>query len=61
VLINSPKTNKVSPKTSTRVKAVIKKLTNDNNGFVGLIRGLEGFKIRDSVFYNKFQFPKKPK
>ncbi len=41
--INSPKNNKVSPKTSTRVRAVIKELTNDNSVFVGFIRALKKF------------------
>ncbi|WP_452602483.1 hypothetical protein [Pontimicrobium sp. MEBiC06410] len=58
--IISPKKNIVSPKTSTRVKAIIKDITNNNSVFVSFIRGLEGFEVRNSVFYNKVQFPKKP-
>lgn len=58
--INSPKTNKVSPKRSTRVKGLVNGITNSKRVFVGFIRGSRDFKEVSNSAHNKNQFPKKP-
>lgn len=57
--INSPKTNKVSPKTSTRVKAVIKDITNDNSVFSRFTRVLKGFEVSGRFFLYAVSIPHK--
>ncbi|WP_417872666.1 hypothetical protein [Xanthomarina gelatinilytica] len=56
--INFPKTNKVSPKRSTRVKGLVNGVTNSKRVFVGFIGVFRGFKEASNSTHNKINSPK---